>query len=255
MGKLVRFDVEEGAQLKQNQIVGVIDTLQLYLKKKQLEASVKAVLSKQPDVATQLAALQEQIKTAEIEKKRVENLVKSNAATTKQLDDVNAQLEVLNKQYNATKSSLTITKQGLQSETFPLQIQIEQINDQLSKSRIINPVDGVVLTRYTKQNEVTATGKALYKIADLSEMTLRAYVNGDQLGQIKLGQKVKVFVDKGESEQKEMSGEIYWVSSKAEFTPKTIQTKDERANLVYAIKVRVKNDGYLKIGMYGEVKF
>lgn len=255
MGKLVRFDVDEGAQLKQNQIVGVIDTLQLYLKKKQLEASVKAVLSKQPDVATQLAALQEQIKTAEIEKKRVENLVKSNAATTKQLDDVNAQLEVLNKQYNATKSSLTITKQGLQSETFPLQIQIEQINDQLSKSRIINPVDGVVLTRYTKQNEVTATGKALYKIADLSEMTLRAYVNGNQLGQIKLGQKVKVFVDKGESEQKEMSGEIYWVSSKAEFTPKTIQTKDERANLVYAIKVRVKNDGYLKIGMYGEVKF
>lgn len=255
MGKLVRFDVEEGAQLKQNQIVGVIDTLQLYLKKKQLEASVKAVLSKQPDVATQLAALQEQIKTAEIEKKRVENLVKSNAATTKQLDDVNAQLEVLNKQYIATKSSLTITKQGLQSETFPLQIQIEQINDQLSKSRIINPVDGVVLTRYTKQNEVTATGKALYKIADLSEMTLRAYVNGDQLGQIKLGQKVKVFVDKGESEQKKMSGEIYWVSSKAEFTPKTIQTKDERANLVYAIKVRVKNDGYLKIGMYGEVKF
>lgn len=255
MGKLVRFDVDEGAQLKQNQIVGVIDTLQLYLKKKQLEASVKAVLSKQPDVATQLAALQEQIKTAEIEKKRVENLVKSNAATTKQLDDVNAQLEVLNKQYIATKSSLTITKQGLQSETFPLQIQIEQINDQLSKSRIINPVDGVVLTRYTKQNEVTATGKALYKIADLSEMTLRAYVNGDQLGEIKLGQKVKVFVDKGESEQKEMSGEIYWVSSKAEFTPKTIQTKDERANLVYAIKVRVKNDGYLKTGMYGEVKF
>lgn len=255
MGKLVRFDVEEGAQLKQNQIVGVIDTLQLYLKKKQLEASVKAVLSKQPDVATQLAALQEQIKTAEIEKKRVENLVKSNAATTKQLDDVNAQLEVLNKQYNATKSSLTITKQGLQSETFPLQIQIEQINDQLSKSRIINPVDGVVLTRYAKQNEVTVTGKALYKIANLSEMTLRAYINGDQLGLIKLGQKVKVFVDKGESEQKEMSGEIYWVSSKAEFTPKTIQTKDERANLVYAIKVRVKNDGYLKIGMYGEVKF
>ncbi|MDP3581247.1 MAG: HlyD family efflux transporter periplasmic adaptor subunit [Ignavibacteria bacterium] len=255
MGKLVQFDVEEGAQLKQNQVVGVIDTLQLYLKKKQLEASAKAVLSKQPDVAMQLAALQEQIKATETEKKRVENLVKSNAATTKQLDDINAQLEVLNKQYSATKSSLTITRQGLQSETFPLQIQIAQINDQLNKSRIVNPVDGVVLTSYTKQNEVTTNGKALYKIADLSEMTLRAYVNGDQLGQIKLGQKVKVFVDKGEGEQKEMSGEIYWVASKAEFTPKTIQTKDERANLVYAIKVKVKNDGYLKIGMYGEVKF
>ena len=255
MGKLVQFDVEEGAQLKQSQVVGVIDTLQLFLKKKQLEASVKAVLSKQPDVAMQLAALLEQIKTAETEKKRVENLVQANAATTKQLDDINAQLEVLNKQYSATKSSLTITRQGLQSETFPLQIQIEQINDQLNKSRIVNPVDGVVLTRYAKQNEVTTNGKALYKIADLSEMTLRAYVNGDQLGQIKLGQKVKVFVDKGEGEQKEMSGEIYWVASKAEFTPKTIQTKDERANLVYAIKVKVKNDGYLKIGMYGEVKF
>ena len=255
MGKLVQFNVEEGAQLKQNQLVGVIDTLQLFLKKKQLEASVKAILSKQPDVVTQLAAIQEQIKTAETERKRIENLVKSNAATTKQLDDVNAQIDLLNKQYSATKSSLIITKQGLQSETFPLQIQIEQINDQLNKSKIINPVEGTVLTRYAKQNEVTASGKALYKIADLSTMTLRAYVNGDQLGQIKLGQKVKVYVDKGEGEQKELSGEIYWVSSKAEFTPKTIQTKDERANLVYAIKVRVINDGYLKIGMYGEVKF
>jgi len=254
-GKLIQFNVKEGAQLKQNQLVGVIDTLQLFLKKKQLEASVKAILSKQPDVATQLAAIQEQIKTAETEKKRIENLVKSNAATTKQLDDVNAQIDLLNKQCSATKSSLMITKQGLQSETFPLQIQIEQVNDQLNKSKIINPVEGTVLTRYAKQNEVTASGKALYKIADLSEMTLRAYVNGDQLGQIKLGQKVRVYVDKGEREQKELNGEIYWVSSKAEFTPKTIQTKDERANLVYAIKVKVINDGYLKIGMYGEVKF
>ncbi|MFZ1281888.1 MAG: HlyD family efflux transporter periplasmic adaptor subunit, partial [Ignavibacteriaceae bacterium] len=171
------------------------------------------------------------------------------------LDDVNSQLEVLNKQYAATKSSLTITKQGLQSETLPLTVQIEQIEDQIKKSYIINPVDGTVLTRYAKLNEVTSNGKALYKIANLSEMTLRAYVDGNQLGQIKLGQKVKVFVDKGNEEQKEMSGEIYWVSSKAEFTPKTIQTKDERANLVYAIKIKVINDGYLKIGMYGEVKF
>ncbi len=255
MGKLIRFDVEEGMQLNQNQRVGVVDTLQLYLKKKQLEASVKAVLSKQPDIATQLAAIEEQIKTAAIEKKRIENLVKSNAATTKQFDDINAQLDLLNKQYNATKSNLTITKQGLKNETFPLQAQIEQIQDQINKSIIKNPIDGTVLTRYAKQNEVTSNGKALYKIADLSTMTLRAYINGDQLGQFKLGQKIKVFVDKGNGEQKEMSGEIYWVSSKAEFTPKTIQTKDERANLVYAIKVKVVNDGYLKIGMYGEVKF
>jgi HlyD family secretion protein len=254
MGKLIQFDVEEGAILKQNQIVGIVDTVQLFLKKKQLDASIKSVLAKQPDIAKQLATIEEQIKTATTENRRIENLVKSNAATTKQLDDINSQLEVLNKQYDATKSSLTITKQGLQSETYPLQIQIEQIQDQIAKSVIKNPVDGTVLTRYAKKNEVTSNGKALYKIADLSQMILRAYVNGDQLGQFKLGQKVKVFVDKGNGEQKELSGEIYWVSSKAEFTPKTIQTKDERANLVYAIKVRVANDGYLKIGMYGEIK-
>jgi len=255
MGKLVMFQVEEGMQLKQNQIVGVVDTTQLHLKKKQLLSSITAVLSKQPDISAQLAALQKQIETTEVEKKRIENLVKLDAATTKQLDDINSQLEVLNKQYTAAKSSLSITKQGLQSETLPLIAQVEQIEDQIKKSYITNPIDGTVLTRYAKLDEITSNGKTLYKIADLSEMTLRAYVDGDQLGQIKLGQKVKVYVDKGEGEQKEMSGEIYWVSSKAEFTPKTIQTKDERANLVYAIKVRVKNDGYLKIGMYGEVKF
>ena len=255
MGRLVMFDVDEGVILKQNQIVGVVDTTQLYLKKKQLQSTIKAVLSKQPDIATQLASLQKQIETAETEQKRIESLVKSNAATTKQLDDVNSQLEVLRKQYNATKSSLTITRQGMQSETLPLFAQVEQIEDQINKSIIKNPVDGTVLTRYAKQDEITSNGKALYKIANLSEMTLRAYINGNQLGQIKLGKNVKVFVDKSNGEQKEMSGDIYWVSSKAEFTPKTIQTKDERANLVYAIKVRVKNDGYLKIGMYGEIKF
>ena len=255
MGKLVVFQVDEGSNLKQNQIVGVIDTTQLNLKKKQLQSTIKAVLSKQPDIATQLASLQKQIETAETEQRRIDNLVKSNAATTKQLDDVNSQLEVLRKQYNAAKSSLTITKQGLQSETLPLIAQVEQIQDQINKSIIKNPIEGTVLTRYAKQDEITANGKALYKIANLTDMTLRAYVNGDQLGQIKLGQKVKVYVDKGNGEQKKMQGEIYWVSSKAEFTPKTIQTKDERANLVYAIKVKVKNDGYLKIGMYGEIKF
>jgi HlyD family secretion protein len=255
MGKLLIFDVEEGSTLKQNQVVGVVDTTQLYLKKKQLESTIKAVLSKQPDIPTQLAAIQEQIATAEREKKRIENLVKSDAATTKQLDDINSQLDILNKQYDATKSSLTITKQGIQSEALPLIAQVEQIQDQINKSIITNPIDGTVLTRYAMQDEITSNGKALYKISNLSEMILRAYINGDQLGQVKIDQKVKVYVDKGDGEQKELEGIIYWVSSKAEFTPKTIQTKDERANLVYAIKVRVKNDGYLKIGMYGDVKF
>lgn len=254
-GRIIKLDVEEGMLLKKDQTVGLIDTTQLYLKKKQLLASIKAVISKQPDINTQLASLEKQIEAAKTEKKRIENLVLSDAASTKQLDDINNQLEVLNKQYLAAKSSLTITKQGLQSETLPLYAQVEQIQDQINKSIIKNPVEGTVLTKYSKLEEVTGTGKALYKIADLSLMTLRAYINGDQLGQIKLGQKVKVFVDKGDGEQKELNGEIYWISSKAEFTPKTIQTKDERANLVYAIKVKVINDGYLKIGMYGEVKF
>ena len=255
MGKLVLFDVDEGSNLKQDQIVGVVDTTQLYLKKKQLQSTIKAVLSKQPDIQTQLAAIKEQIATAEREKNRIENLVSSDAATTKQLDDINSQLDVLNKQYDATKSSLTITRQGMQSETLPLIAQVEQIQDQINKSIIKNPIDGTVLTRYAKQDEITSNGKALYKIANLYEMILRAYINGDQLGRIKLDQKVRVFVDRGDEKQKELEGEIYWVSSKAEFTPKTIQTKDERANLVYAIKVRVKNDGYLKIGMYGEIRF
>ena len=255
MGKLLKFDVEEGMILKQDQVVGLVDTTQLYLKKKQLESTIRSVLSKQPDIPTQLAAIQGQIATAEREKIRIENLVSSDAATTKQLDDINSQLDLLNKQYDATKSSLTITKQGMRSETLPLIAQVEQIQDQINKSIIRNPIDGTVLTRYAMQDEVTSNGKALYKIADLSEMILRAYINGDQLGQVKLDQKVKVFVDKGDGEQKELDGEIYWVSSKSEFTPKTIQTKDERANLVYAIKVKVKNDGYLKIGMYGEIKF
>jgi HlyD family secretion protein len=254
-GKLLMFNVDEGINLQQNQIVGVVDTTQLYLKKKQLESTIRSVLVSQPDIPTQLASIKEQISTAEREKNRIENLVKTNAATTKQLDDINSQLDVLNKQYDAAKSSLTITKQGIQSQTLPLQVQVEQIQDQINKSILKNPIDGTVLTRYAMKDEITSNGKALYKIANLSEMILRAYINGDQLGQIKLGQNVKVFVDKGNGEQKEMSGNIYWISSKAEFTPKTIQTKDERANLVYAIKVKVKNDGYLKIGMYGEVKF
>lgn len=255
VGKLVRFDIEEGAELKQNQLVGIVDTVQPHLKKKQLEASVNAILSKLPDSEKQLAALEEQIKTSEIEKFRIENLVKSNAAAARQRDEINAQVEILKRQHEALKSSLSITKKGLYSETYALQIQIEQIQDQINKSIIKNPVDGIVLTRYAKQNEVTAAGKALYKIADMSVMTLRAYIGGDQLGQIKLGQKVKIYVDKDADTQKEMDGEVYWISPKAEFTPKTIMTKDERANLVYAIKIKVTNDGYLKIGMYGEVIF
>ncbi len=254
-GNLQNFKIEEGDILKQNQIIGSIDTTQLYLKKKQLQASIKALISKKPDIASQLATIQEQIQTATGEKKRFEKLVNSNAATQKQLDDINNQIELLNKQYKATQTSLTISSEGLQSETVPLAAQIEQIEDQLNKSIIKNPIDGTVITKYAKQNEVTANGKALYKIGNLESLTLRVYISGNQLAQVKLGQMLKVFVDDGKGGYRETTGEIYWISSKSEFTPKTIQTKDERANLVYAVKIRVKNDGLLKIGMYGEVKF
>ena len=254
-GNLIMFTVEEGEQLQKGQVVGIVDTTQLYLKKKQLLGSVTSVLSKRPDVAAQLATIQKQIDVANTEKKRFENLVNANAATTKQLDDINSQLDVLKKQYTATKSNLTITAEGMNSETIALNAQIEQIEDQLHKSYVKNPIDGTVITRYAKQSEVTANGKALYKIADLSEMILRIYVSNNQLAGIKIGQKIKVLVDDGKDGYRELSGEIYWISSKSEFTPKTIQTKDERANLVYAVKVHVKNDGLLKMGMYGEVKF
>lgn len=254
-GKILKLNCEEGDTLQKNQIVGLIDTTQLYLKKKQLAASIAAVKSKLPDVESQLAGLEEQIKSAERDKTRIENLAQTNSVSQKQLDDITSQLDYLRKQYLATKTNLLITQKSIFSETLPLQTQIEQIEDQLKKSVIVNPIDGIVLTRYAKENEITAQGKALYKIADLSNMILRVYVNGNQLPIIKLGQKVKVFVDNGEEKQKQTEGEIFWISSKAEFTPKTIQTKEERANLVYAIKVKVKNDGFIKIGMYGELKF
>jgi HlyD family secretion protein len=229
--------------------------VQLHLKKKQLQSQIRSVLAQKPNIAVQVAALQTQLQNYEKEKVRFTNLVKADAATQKQLDDINAQIEVVKKQLEAQQSSLGITSQSINEQTQPLDVQIEQLNDQIAKSRIVNPVNGTVLSKYTEPNEVVAVGKPLYKIADLSFMTLRAYVSGNQLPQIKLNQTEKVMIDDKDGALKEYSGEISWISSKAEFTPKTIQTKDERANLVYAIKVRVKNDGFLKIGMYGEMKF
>lgn len=253
-GIIKRFTVEEGQELKANQVVGYVDSVQLYLKKKQLEAQIAAVLSKKPNIATQIASLQEQLRQAQREQTRVENLLKADAATQKQLDDATAQVEIIKKQIAAQESSLGITSKSINEESGPLTVQIAQLEDQLSKCKIVNEVNGTVLTKYAEVNEMTATGKPLYKIADLSEIILRAYVTGDQLPDLKLGQHVTVLIDAPENSYKEYPGEIQWISSKAEFTPKTIQTKDERANLVYAVKIRVKNDGLIKIGMYGEVK-
>jgi HlyD family secretion protein len=254
-GTLKEFRVEEGQTLEAGQFLGYIDSVQLYLKKKQLESQMEAFAAKKPNIPVQLSALQEQLKTAETEKKRVENLVKSDAATTKQLDDINAQIEVIKRQIDAQKSTLEISSAGINKDILPLGIQIEQINDQLLKSRIVNPLSGIVISKYTEQNEMVSTGKPLYKIADLSEIILRVYISANQLPQVKLNQKVKVHTDDGSGGFREDEGTITWISDKAEFTPKTIQTKEERANLVYAMKVKVKNDGTYKIGMYGEINF
>ncbi len=254
-GIIKQFSIEEGQLLDAGQTIGYIDSTQLFLKKKQLEAQIRAILSKKPNVSVQLAGLEEQLKTAEFEKKRVVNLLKSDAATPKQLDDINAQIEILKKQIDAQKSSLDIASQGIGNEATPFNIQIEQINDQLKKCRIINPVNGTVLSKFAEVNEMSAIGKPLYKIADLSTIILRVYITGNQLPLIKLNQKLKVNTDNGKGGFNETEGIISWINDKAEFTPKTIQTKNERANLVYAIKVKVKNTGFYKIGMYGEIKF
>lgn len=254
-GKIVEFKVDEGSRITAGEIVGHIDTVQLHLKKKQLQYSVRAVLARQPDALTQLSTIEEQIATAKYEKSRAEKLLKEDAATQKQLDDINAQISLLEKQFKATKSSLSITTQSLYSETLPLKAQIEQLEDQITRSTIVNPINGTVLAKYAEENEMTAAGKALYKIADLSSLILRAYISGSQLSSVKTGQLVKIRIDDAEKDYKTYDGTVTWIADQAEFTPKTIQTKDERANLVYAVKIKVKNDGFLKTGMYGEVKF
>jgi HlyD family secretion protein len=254
-GKLLAFDVEEGQVLQANQQVGTIDSVQLFLRKQQLQASSKSIQVRRPDVQTQIAAIQQQIATAKTDKNRIVNLLKGNAATQKQLDDINGQISVLEKQLEAQKTTLVTTNQGMTEDTQGLKIQIEQIEDQLNKCRIISPITGTVLVKYAEKGELTMPGKALFKIADTDNMILRAYITSNQLSQLKIGQKVKVSSDFGADKMKEYSGTVAWVSNKAEFTPKTIETRDERANLVYAVKINVKNDGTLKIGMYGNVEF
>lgn len=254
-GLIKALNLEEGQALQAGQYIGTIDSVQLYLSKKQLQAQIQAVLSKRPDVATQIAALQEQLKQAHREQQRIANLLKADAATQKQLDDANAQVAIINKQIDGQRSSLRITSASLSEETLPLTVQIEQLNDKLEKCRIVNPIAGTVLAKYAESSEMAANGKPLYKIADLSEIILRAYITGDQFAVVKLNQQVQVLVDAQAGNYTTYTGTVVWISDKAEFTPKTIQTKDERANLVYATKIKVKNDGKLKIGMYGEVKF
>jgi len=253
-GTIKAFDIEEGVTLKKGQIVGYIDSTQLHLKKKQLHAQIRAVLSKKPDASKQLSALYAQLSHARNEQKRVGNLLKLDAATQKQYDDATSQVAVIERQIEGQESSLAITTGSLSEEALPLKAQIDQLNDQLAKCKIVNEVNGTVLVKYAEQYETTTAGKPLYKIANLGTIILRAYLTSDQLSHATINQSVNVFVDAKGGSRKEYPGTISWISDQAEFTPKTIQTRDERANLVYACKIRVKNDGYIKIGMYGEIK-
>lgn len=253
-GTIKELNIEEGQELKAGQAVGYIDSIQLYLRKKQLEAQAEAILSRKPDISAQTAALHEQLRQAEREQERVANLLKADAATRKQLDDATSLLAVIRKQIAAQQSTLNITRNSLDEEVKPLRLQISQLEDQLAKCRIVNKTEGIVLSKYAEVNEVTSPGKPIYKTGALNTILLRAYITGDQILQVKPGQQVKVLVDDSRDTYKTYPGTVEWISDKSEFTPKTIQTKEERANLVYAIKVKVKNDGFLKIGMYGEVK-
>lgn len=254
-GELKQFTVEEGMFVEASSQLGVIDTTQLFLKKLQLKASISGVSNRRTSVTTQIAAIKEQIETQKREKQRFENLIKSNAANQKQLDDINAQIKVLEKQLAAQYEIINNSNNSLTDEQLALQIQIEQIEDQITNSIIKSPIKGTILAKYAEQGEFAAQGKPLFKVGNIETMYLRAYITASQLSFVKIGQVVKVYADMGQSESKEYSGKITWISDKAEFTPKTIQTRDERANLVYAIKIVVHNDGYIKNGMYGEVKF
>lgn len=254
-GRLLYFDIEEGMLLKAGEEVGVVDTVQLYLKKLQLEASLKSIEEQRPDILKQVAATKEQISAAQRERNRVANLLKVGAANQKQLDDAEDQLEVLRKQLVAQNSTLSNSHQSLTWQSSSVGIQVAQVEDQLKKCHITSPITGTVLAKYAEAGELTAMGTPLFKVADTEQMYLRAYITSEQLSQVKLGQKVTVFSDYGTDEHKQYPGVVTWISDTSEFTPKTILTKNERANLVYAVKIAVHNDGLLKIGMYGGVEF
>jgi HlyD family secretion protein len=254
-GQLLQLAVREGDELAAGRPVGLIDTVQLYLRKRQLQASQQAVRQQTPNVSTQLGALEQQVANLQRERKRVVNLVKADAVPAKQLDDINYQIAVARQQVAAQRSALGTQASGTSAQVAPLQEQVNQVNDQLRNSRVVNPVAGTVLTVYVEPSEVVNYGQPLYKIGDTKTLVLRAYVAGDQLTRVNLRQPVKVLVDAPEGKRREYPGRVQWISSKSEFTPKVIQTKEDRVNLVYALKIAVPNDGSLKIGMPADVVF
>lgn len=248
-GKIEYLSIMEGQLLKKDQHVGLIDSTQLYLQKMNLLSNVQGIRSKQPNIAS----LREQLVT--LEKERTSKYKKEDIATNKQLDDLNKAIEDLQKQLSEAFSTIQKSSQNISVQSSSLEIQLAQIDYSLKKSNITSPISGTVLTKYAEAGELANMGKPLFKVADINDMTLRLYVTNDQLSALKLNDTIQVHVDQTKKNEKVYDGIITWISDKSEFTPKTIQTKNERANLVYAIKVSVKNDGYLKIGMYGQVKF
>ena len=253
-GRLLRFDITEGMQLKALQQVGLIDTVQLALQARALGATKESIANQRPDLTKQIAATRQQLMKAEMEQQRFENLVKDHAANQKQLDDAISAVNVLKKQLEAQVSALNNTTQSLNSQMNATDIQRLQVLDQLQKCHISTPIAGTVLSKYMEPGEFVTIGKPLFKMADIENMYLRAYITSSQLARVKIGQDMKVFADFGGGDRKEYQGVVTWISEHSEFTPKTILTNDERADLVYAVKIAVKNDGFIKIGMYGEVK-
>lgn len=254
-GKIISFDINEGSVLEQYQVYGLIDTVQLSLKKDQLLAGIDAALARKQDVGQQTASLKEQIKINKSERKRVQNLLDANAANQKQLDDLNSGISILEKELAAAEGQLNQANAAIDAEVTSLRAQLAQIENLMQRCQITSPINGTVLVKYAQRGELTGMGKPLFKIADVENMFLRAYVSASELAKIKLGQQVTIYISADKENKKSYPGTVSWISSVSEFTPKSIQTKDERSNLVYAVKISFANDGFAKIGMYGDVKF
>ena len=253
-GALLTFSVNEGDNIEANKEVGLIDTTQVWLKIQQLGATKEVYQSQKPDMEAQIAATRQQLTKAQQEEQRFHELVADGAAPSKMLDDASSQVKVLQKQLAAQQSALSTSTRSLDKQMAATDVQVSQLLDQLRKCHIVTPTKGTVLEKYVERGEFVVIGKPLFKMADTEAMYLRAYVTSAQLQNIKIGQQVKVFADYGDGQRKEYDGTISWISSRSEFTPKTILTDDERADLVYAVKVAIRSDGFVKIGMYGEVK-
>ena len=250
-GRIMELDLVEGQSLEEQEKMGWIDTSALHLQKQMLYAQKQAVRLKTRNIRAEMDVLEEQKRSLLKEKERFDRLLEDGAATEKQMDDLLNNLSVLDKRINAVQTQL----QNIEAEIKVIDAQVAQVNERIGKAVLINPAPGVVLEKYVEESEMAITGKPMYKIADISTMILRVYISGSQLSNISVGDKIHVFIDENEKDMKQMEGTVSWISSQAEFTPKIIQTREERVNLVYAVKILVKNDGSLKIGMPAEVRF